>query len=172
LFVLSTSVPCPTDIPPIIPYKFSRAANLFLVVTWYCYPSFNFLIFDLSIYISLTARLLTASFFLTSASTQKWSVSHSERSGIKYTGMPSPVYQNVINFVVHLSLKTGPSVFMNVAMRQHGAFDNQVFKCDKVYYSNSIIIAIFLWTLIPDCRFENICLLLHWNHPWKFSHCT
>jgi hypothetical protein len=28
--------------------------------------------------------------------------------------------------------------------------------CGKVYYSNSIIITNFVWTLIPDCRFEDI----------------
>jgi hypothetical protein len=26
----------------------------------------------------------------------------------------------------------------------------------KVYYSNSIIITNFVWTLIPNCRFQNI----------------
>jgi hypothetical protein len=38
--------------------------------------------------------------------------------------MPSPVYQNVIDLVVRLSITTGPGVFMNAAMREHGAFDN------------------------------------------------
>jgi hypothetical protein len=31
-----------------------------------------------------------------------------------------------------------------------------VFRCGKVYYSNSIIITNFVWTLVPDCRFENV----------------
>jgi hypothetical protein len=45
---------------------------------------------------------------------------------------------------------------MNVALREHGTFDNQDFKCGKVYYSNSINITNFMWTLIPKSSFENI----------------
>jgi hypothetical protein len=51
-------------------------------------------------------------------------ISRSERSDIKYTSMPSPIYQNVINLVVRLLISRGPGVFMNAAMREHGAFDN------------------------------------------------
>jgi hypothetical protein len=51
-------------------------------------------------------------------------ISPSKRLDIKYTVMPSPSYQNVINLVVHLSIRRGPGVFMNAAMREHGAFDN------------------------------------------------
>jgi len=49
------------------------------------------------------------------------------------------------------------------------------FRCCQVYYSNSIVITNFMWTLIPDCRFENsylLCLLSHWNHTTKFSYRT
>jgi hypothetical protein len=38
--------------------------------------------------------------------------------------MPSPIYQNVINLVVRLSIRRGSGVFMDAAMREHGAFDN------------------------------------------------
>jgi hypothetical protein len=38
--------------------------------------------------------------------------------------MPSPIYQNVINLVVRLSIRRGPGVFMDAAMKDNGAFDN------------------------------------------------
>jgi hypothetical protein len=38
--------------------------------------------------------------------------------------MLSPIYQNVINMVVHLSIRRGPGVFMNAVMGEYGAFDN------------------------------------------------
>jgi hypothetical protein len=53
----------------------------------------------------------------------------SERSGIEDAGM-SRIYQNVINLAVRLSLRRGPAVFMNAAMRENGTFDS----------SNSILI--------------------------------
>jgi hypothetical protein len=53
--------------------------------------------------------------------------------------MSSPIYQKVIDLVVCLSIRRGPGVFMDVAMGEHGASDNLVFSCGKVYYSNSII---------------------------------
>jgi hypothetical protein len=51
-------------------------------------------------------------------------ISPSERSDIKYTFMPSSVNQNVANLVVRLSIRRGPGVFMDAAMREHDAFDN------------------------------------------------
>jgi hypothetical protein len=45
---------------------------------------------------------------------------------------------------------------MNVAMWEHCTFDNKIFICGKVYYSNSIIITTFVSTLIPNCWFENV----------------
>jgi hypothetical protein len=51
-------------------------------------------------------------------------ISPSERSDIKYTLMPSPINQNVINLVMHLSIRIGPVAFVSDAMGQHGAFDN------------------------------------------------
>jgi hypothetical protein len=38
--------------------------------------------------------------------------------------MSSPIYQNVIDLVVCLSIRKGLGVFMNAAMGEHGAFDN------------------------------------------------
>jgi hypothetical protein len=44
---------------------------------------------------------------------------HSEHHTRRHENLKS---QNVINLVVHLSLRRGPDVFMNVAMWEHGAF--------------------------------------------------
>jgi hypothetical protein len=41
----------------------------------------------------------------------------SERSDIKYAGMLTPIYQNMNDLVMGLSLRRGPGVFLNVAMR-------------------------------------------------------
>jgi hypothetical protein len=41
--------------------------------------------------------------------------------------MPSPVYQNMVNLVVRLSIRRCPSKFMNVTMWEHRTFDNKVF---------------------------------------------
>jgi hypothetical protein len=47
----------------------------------------------------------------------------SERLDIKYTGMPSPIYQNVIKLVMGLfPLRRGPGVIMNVEMRKDGTY--------------------------------------------------
>jgi hypothetical protein len=35
-------------------------------------------------------------------------------------------------------------------------FDCETFRCGKGYYSNSINIFNFVWTLIPKCWFENL----------------
>jgi hypothetical protein len=45
---------------------------------------------------------------------------------------------------------------MNVAMWERRTFDNKIFGCGKVYYSNSIIITNFMQTLIPNFWFENV----------------
>jgi hypothetical protein len=37
--------------------------------------------------------------------------------------MSSPIYQNVMDLVVCLSIMGGPGVFMDAAMGEHGAFD-------------------------------------------------
>jgi hypothetical protein len=58
--------------------------------------------------------------------------------------MLPPIYQDLINLVTHSSLRKSPSVFMNVAMSKHCTFDKKVFRCGKVYYSNSINITNFV----------------------------
>jgi len=45
---------------------------------------------------------------------------------------------------------------MIVLVREHCAFNNEICLCNKVYYSNTIIITILMQTLIPICRFGNI----------------
>jgi hypothetical protein len=62
---------------------------------------------------------------------------------IKYTWMPPPIYQNTVNLIVNLSIRRHPCNFMNVTMWEHCTSDRQIFGCDKVYYSNSIIITNF-----------------------------
>jgi hypothetical protein len=102
----------------------------------------------------------------------------------------------MVNLVVSLSIKRCPSAFMNVGTLK---FDSQIFGCGKVYYSNSIIVTMYivgeglqrpqhrdhLWsivhiivssfvTLIPNCLFVNIripYLIWHWNFPTKWSYC-
>jgi hypothetical protein len=107
--------------------KFSRAENLFLNVTWYYYltsPSFNFLRLNLSISILFTGRLFTTTRSLICNYQTMVSITFSpcEISDIKYTWMPSPVYQNVIILVVRLSIRRDIGVFMNAAIREDGGF--------------------------------------------------
>jgi hypothetical protein len=45
--------------------------------------------------------------------------------------MSSPIYQNVIDLVVCLSIRRGPGVFMDAAMGEHGAFDDHSLKCSS-----------------------------------------
>jgi hypothetical protein len=45
---------------------------------------------------------------------------------------------------------------MNFAMWEHRSFDCEIFRCGKVYYSNSIIITDFVLTFIPSCQFKNV----------------
>ena len=51
-------------------------------------------------------------------------VSFSERSYFRYTRMPSPIYQHVINLVVVLSIRRGPGVFINVLAQEHRDLHN------------------------------------------------
>jgi hypothetical protein len=62
----------------------------------------------------------------------------------------------MIDLFPGLSPRKDPGGFMHVAMREHGTFDDLVFRCGNVYYCNSIIIVDFVWALVPDCLFENI----------------
>jgi hypothetical protein len=70
--------------------------------------------------------------------------------------MPSPIYQNMVNLVVRLSIRRRPIEFMNVTMWEDRTFDNKIFGCGKLHYCNSIVITIFVQTLIPNCWFENV----------------
>jgi hypothetical protein len=81
---------------------------------------------------------------------------HPEWLDIKYTWMLSPIYRNIVNFVVSLSIRRCSSKFMNVTIWELCTFDSQIFGCVKFYYYNSIIITNFVQTLIPSCWFENI----------------
>jgi hypothetical protein len=69
--------------------------------------------------------------------------------------MMSPVYQNMVNLVMRLSIRRRPSEFMNVKVWEHRTFDNKVFGYGKVYYCNSIIITNLVQTLIRSCWFAN-----------------
>jgi hypothetical protein len=50
-----------------------------------------------------------------------------EQSDIKYAWMLSPVYQNMVNLIVSLSISRCPNKFMSVTMWEHCTFDNQIF---------------------------------------------
>jgi hypothetical protein len=45
---------------------------------------------------------------------------------------------------------------LNVTMWEYCTFESQILVCGKVYYSESIIFANFVRTLIPTCWFENV----------------
>jgi hypothetical protein len=47
-------------------------------------------------------------------------------------------------------------MFMNFAMCKHCTFDNEIFRCGKIYYSNSIIITNFVQNFILNCRFKSV----------------
>jgi hypothetical protein len=70
--------------------------------------------------------------------------------------MPSPIYQNMVDLAVRPPIRKCANKFMNVAMREHRTFGNDIFGCDKFYYSDSIIITNCLYTLILNNRFENV----------------
>jgi hypothetical protein len=67
-----------------------------------------------------------------------------ERQDIKYTWMPSHIYQNMVNLIVSPSIRRCPSNFMNVKMWDHFTLESQTFGCGKVYCSNFIIINNFI----------------------------
>jgi hypothetical protein len=67
--------------------------------------------------------------------------------------MPSPVYQNMVNFILSLSIRRCPSKFMNIAIWERCSFE--IFRYGKIYYLDFIIIINFVYTLILNCWFEN-----------------
>jgi hypothetical protein len=64
-------------------------------------------------------------------------VSSPHRSYIEYTRMPAPVYQYMINLVVSLPIR-------NISVREHGALNNWIFSCGKVYNSVTTIVTIMM----------------------------
>jgi hypothetical protein len=56
----------------------------------------------------------------------------------------NPIYQNMVSFVVRLSIRKFPSKLMFFIMWEHGAFDNAIFGYAKIYCSNSIIVTNFM----------------------------
>jgi len=64
--------------------------------------------------------------------------------------MPSPVYQDVIIFLVSFSVWRGPVLLMNVLMLCFLQFGCLL---EEVYFSNAIILLIIATTLILISRF-------------------
>jgi len=81
-------------------------------------------------------------------------LSSPETSHMQYTRLPPPIYQYVVNLVVSLTIGGDPGVFMNVPVREHRVLNNQIFRCGKVCYSNSIIVTILIEAMY----------LLHYEH--------
>jgi hypothetical protein len=121
--------------------KFSRAADLFLIVTCIC------------VLCSLLAHCQPHPHFCSYQIVVSITVSFCQRLDIKYTRILSSVLGNVISLVVCLSHRRCAAVFMNVVMRECCTFHSYVFGCGKVFYSNSIVITDFVWTLVPGCQF-------------------
>ena len=101
---------------------FSKAANLFEIIMWYCFltcTSFSFLRLNLSTSnFSALVYLLPANLSLTFATTNSdWYHSSPESSYIECTRVPSPICQYVIHLVVSYPLRRGPGAFMNVSAR-------------------------------------------------------
>jgi hypothetical protein len=67
-----------------------------------------------------------------------------EISNIKYTRIPSTVYQNMVKLIVGFPTWRHPSIFMNVPMWKHSIFVCEVFRCGKVDYPKSMIITDFV----------------------------
>ena len=65
--------------------------------------------------------------------------------------MPSLICKDVFNLMVSLYSRKSPGVFMTDSMTEQCTFDNQIFGCGKVYYSNTIITTILMKTLLPNC---------------------
>ena len=118
-------------------FNISKAANLFDSIICYCFlksivcycfltsSSFAFLRFNHSI--SKSVLLCTyCQTFLNFCNHQIVIITFGspERSYIKYTQKPSPVYQYVINLVVSLPIRRSPGVSVNVLVQEHHALNN------------------------------------------------
>jgi hypothetical protein len=94
-----------------------------------------------------------------------------EWSDITYTWMLSPVYKNMVNLVVHLSIMRCQSKFINVTVWERHTFDNKIFGCGKIYYSDSVIITNSCKLSFPIVSLKCLpYLLCHWNLLTKFSY--
>jgi hypothetical protein len=70
--------------------------------------------------------------------------------------MPSRIYQNTVDFIVGFPIWRCTSTFMEVGTWEYLMFVCEIYRCVKVYYSNSVIITNFTLTFIYNCRFENV----------------
>ena len=67
-----------------------------------------------------------------------------ESSYVEHTQVPSRIYQDAINLFVSLPIRRGPGVLMNVSVGEYHALKTRFFFCDKVYFSNTIIITVLM----------------------------
>jgi len=102
-------------------YCFSQAIFLSLLSSkfYLTSTSISFLRMNISISYFCASRLLTDSLFLTFSTTRYFNgitISSRERTVIKYTWMPSPVYQDVINMNFSLPIRRGPGVSVSISI--------------------------------------------------------
>jgi hypothetical protein len=45
--------------------------------------------------------------------------------------MTSPIYQNMVNLIVGITIWRYPSIFMDIAMWDDHTFDCEIFRCGK-----------------------------------------
>jgi hypothetical protein len=157
--------------------NFSSAANMFVTVTSYCSLTF-FTSWDGNSPHLSSVQLIYFTYcyshptFCNCQIACSITVSPSEKSDIKYTWMPSHVYQDVINLAVRLPLGRGPSVFMSVAIREQCTLTNNF-----LYVARFATLIPFLWliswALFPDCMHEtSSCLLSQWDRRGKCLYLT
>ena len=105
-------------------FKFSRTAVLFEILTWYGFLTSSSLIF-LRLNVSTSNRCFLFTYcqsfpnFCNHQTVLSITVSSSERSYIEYTGIPSAIYQYVVNLVFSVPMRRCPGLFMNVSVREH-----------------------------------------------------
>jgi hypothetical protein len=80
--------------------------------------------------------------------------------------MPSPIYQDMANLIVGVPIWRCPSMFKNVAMWEHRTFDNEIFRCGKFYYTNSIIITDFCKLSFANVGFAEIKRTAKKHEDW------
>jgi len=114
---------------------FSKALNLFEILMWYCFVTSSSLSFlRLNIFTSLCCLFTYYQSFLNFFNHQTVmciTISSTEGLYIKYTQIPSTVYEYVINPAVSLPKRRGPRVFMNVLVVEHHAVNKYFFDVAK-----------------------------------------